>query len=263
MARMQTSAQGWHGWDAYAPFYDWENRRTVGRRDVRFWTDLARRIDGTVLELGCGTGRLSLPVSRIAKHFVGIDRSEPMLGRLRTRLRRARLASRTSIIRGDIRTLPFRKRWRCDLVMAPYGMLQSLLSDADFDAVIASAAGVLSRGGVFGIDLVPDLTRWQEYKRHTSLEGSFGRGRHMTLVESVRQDRQRRLTSFDQEFVELEGRKRKVHRFSITFRTLAVPEVTRRLERAGFRIEAVLGDYQGYDWSPDADIWVIIAKRAK
>ena len=75
MARSQTSVQGWHGWDAYAPFYDWENRRTVGRRDVRFWTDLTRRVNGTVLELGCGTGRLSLPVTRVAKHFVGIDLS--------------------------------------------------------------------------------------------------------------------------------------------------------------------------------------------
>ena len=79
MARMQTSAQGWHGWDAYAPFYDWENRRTVGRRDVRFWTDLAKQANGTVLELGCGTGRLSVPVARVAYRFVGIDRSEPML----------------------------------------------------------------------------------------------------------------------------------------------------------------------------------------
>ncbi len=186
-----------------------------------------------------------------------------MLVRLRTRLRRAQLASRASIIRGDIRSLPFRKRWRCDLVMAPYGMLQSLLSDSDFDAVIGSAAGILSSGGIFGIDLVPDLTRWQEYKRHKSLEGSFGRGRHVTLVESVRQDRQQRLTFFDQEFVEREGRKRKVHRFSIAFRTLTVPEVARRLERVGFRVDAILGDYNGDDWSPNADIWVIIAKRAK
>ena len=56
-----SSAAGWDGWDAYAPFYDWENRRTIGRRDVRFWTDLARRADGPVLELGCGSGRLSVP----------------------------------------------------------------------------------------------------------------------------------------------------------------------------------------------------------
>ena len=26
--------QGWHGWDDYALFYDWENAQTVGRRDL-------------------------------------------------------------------------------------------------------------------------------------------------------------------------------------------------------------------------------------
>ena len=29
--------EGWEGWDEYAPFYDWENARTLGRRDVPFW----------------------------------------------------------------------------------------------------------------------------------------------------------------------------------------------------------------------------------
>ena len=34
--------EGWHGWDQYAQFYDWENARTVGRRDISFWQDLAK-----------------------------------------------------------------------------------------------------------------------------------------------------------------------------------------------------------------------------
>ncbi len=253
--------EGWHGWDAYAPFYDWENRRTVGRRDVRFWTDLARRVDGTVLELGCGTGRLSVPVARVARRFVGIDRSEPMLRRLRTRLRRARLTPGAATVRGDIRALPFRKRWRCRLVMAPYGMLQSLLSDADLDATLAAASRVLPRGGTLGIDLVPDLPRWREYQRRVRLRGPMRGGCRVTLIESVRQDRRRRLTIFDQEFVERQGRARTVHRFSLAFRTVTVPEVARRLECAGFMVDAVLGDYGGEEWSPEADVWVVIARR--
>jgi len=28
--------EGWQGWDTYAPFYDWENAQTLGRRDVAF-----------------------------------------------------------------------------------------------------------------------------------------------------------------------------------------------------------------------------------
>ena len=242
--------EGWHGWDDYAPFYDWENARTLGRRDVRFWVDLARRAAGPVLELGCGTGRLSLPVAKVVPRFVGIDRSGPMLDRVRRRLRRARLGGRAAVVRGDIRRLPFRARTRFQLVMAPYGMLQSLLSDADLTATLDAAADVVAARGRFVIDLVPDVPRWK----------ATG-GRHLTLVETVRQDRRRRLTLFDQEFAVRKGRRRETHRFSIAFRTLTVRQITNRLQRAGFRVDAVLGDYRGEPWHPDASVWVIMARK--
>ena len=253
--------EGWHGWDDYAPFYDWENARTLGRRDVPFWVGLASRFGGPVLELGCGTGRVSLPVARRVERFVGIDRSAPMLSRLRERFHRARLGSHAALVQGDIRKLPFRKRFRFALVMAPYGMLQSLLRDSDLAATLGAVAGVVPRGGVFAVDLVPDLPRWQEYKRRVSLRGSRPGGGQLTLIETVRQDFDRQLTIFDQEFVERRGRRRETHRFSLVFRTLRIPEVARRLERAGFRVDVVLGDYRGREWSPEADVWVILARR--
>lgn len=253
--------EGWHGWDTYAPFYDWENRRTMGRRDERFWCDLAGRVGGTVLELGCGTGRLSLPVAKVADRFVGIDRSEPMLRRLRRRLRRAHLGQRAVAIRGDVRSLPFRKRMRFSLVMAPYGMLQSMLSDADVEATLGEVASVTRKGGTLAVDLVPELPRWQEYTRRVVLRGKRPKGGDLTLFETVTQDPERGVTTFDQEFVERVGRRRDRHRFSIAFRTLSVPQMSSRLERAGFRVDSVLGDYRNRAWTPDADVWVILARK--
>ncbi len=255
------STEGWQGWDDYAPFYDWENARTVARRDVAFWQRLAAAQDGPVLELGCGTGRIAVPVARAGARLVGIDRSAPMLTRARQRLRRARLAGRALLVRGDIRALPFRARKPFSLVMAPYGILQSLTKEADLRATLASVARVLRKGGLFGIDLVPDLPRWSEYDRHVSLAGRRGRSTTLTLVESVRQDRREGLTIFEQEYIERRGRAQRVHRFTLTFRTVSVPQMTTRLERAGFRILAVLGDYQGGPWDPRADVWIILAAR--
>ena len=108
---------------------------------------------------------------------------------------------------------------------------------------------------------MPDLPRWSEYEGRTSLAGKRGRRTSLTLVESVRQDRRRHLTIFDQEYIERRGRERHVHRFSLTFRTLSVPQMARRLEAAGFQVEAVLGDYRGGPWDSRADVWVIIARR--
>jgi hypothetical protein len=79
-------------------------------------------------------------------------------------------------------------------------------------------------------------------------------------METVRQDPARHLTIFDQEFTERRGGTTRVHRFALTFRTLSVPQMVRRLEKSGFEIAALLGDYRGRAWDPRADVWVILAR---
>ena len=254
-------AEGHEGWDEYAPFYDWENARTLGRRDVPFWRTVALNTGGRLLELGCGTGRISIPLARAGVPIVGIDRSAPMLARARQRVTRAKLGRRVRLVRGDIRFLPF--RFRFDMVLAPYGMLQSLLRERDLQATLAAVHRVLKKGGTFGVELVADLPSWQEYEKRISLRGWRRRpgGAHVTLTETVRQDRKKGLTIFDQQFTERRGRKTQSRTFSLAFRTLSVPQVVRRLEKAGFEVTALLGDYRGREWDPRADVWVILAKR--
>src|SRR6516165_9961677 len=102
--------EGWEGWDRYAPFYDWENARTLGRRDVPFWRRIAARAaGGRVLELGCGTGRISVPLARDGASLVGVDRSAAMLARAARRVaaggrvtRRRGRQHHLRLVRGDI-----------------------------------------------------------------------------------------------------------------------------------------------------------------
>ena len=253
--------EGWHGWDDYAPFYDWENARTVGRRDIRFWQRLAKRCGGPVLELGCGTGRVAVPVARTVDGVVGVDRSDAMLRQARRRLRRRGPLLR--LVRGDIRSLPFREASGFRLVMAPYGVLQSLLHDRDLRDTLRSVFGVLRQGGSFVIDLVPELPRWREYGRRVSLRGRrLGSSTRVSLIESVKQDRSKHLTIFDQEFVEQRGQTHTAHRFSLVFRTLSLRQMTGRLRRAGFTIETVSGDYLGGPWHQGAENLIVVARKS-
>jgi SAM-dependent methyltransferase len=276
--KKERATEGWRGWDAYAPFYDWENAQTLGRRDLAFWRELTRRERqralsraksrdlsqarprDAVLELGCGTGRLLIPLARSGARIIGLDRSAAMLDEGRARIRRLPRMGRPPMLRGDIRALPF-KRGSFGVVMAPYGMLQSLLSDTDLRATLAEAARVLERGGVLGVDLVPELPSWAEYGPRVRLRGLAPNGTHVTLIESVRQDRRRRLTIFDEQFLERRGRRTERRRFSLTFRTLPMPQMVAAVEDAGFRIEALLGDYRGAAWDPRADTWIVVARK--
>src|SRR5262245_38876190 len=220
---------------------------------------------GRVLELGCGTGRISVPLARAGIPLVGVDRSAPMLARAARRvaaIRRQRhgRGPRVRLVRADIRALPF-PPGLFSTVVAPYGILQSLLRDADLNATLESVSRVLKPGGLFGLDLVPDVPNWREYRDKVQMKGRTSGGAHLTLIESVRHDRRRRLTIFEQAYRERRGGTTTEHRFDLTFRTLPIPVMAKRLTRAGFSIEAVLGDYRGNPWDERADVWIILARR--
>ena len=260
----QQFREGWQGWDTYAPFYDWENAQTLGRRDVPFWQRMAAKAGGTVLELGCGTGRVTVPLARAGIDLVGVDRSAPMLERAQQRVARAFRNSRSALrtpqfVRADIRALPFAAQ-SAAMVLAPYGILQSLIRPRDLTAALTSVARVLAPGSTFGVDLVPDVPKWREYRNRVQLRGESN-GARLTLVESVTQDTRRHLTMFEQRYIERRNGEVREHRFDLTFRTLSVPAMSRQLERAGFTVDAVLGDYRGRPWDDRADVWIILAKR--
>ena len=268
---------GSQGWDEYARYYDWENARTMGTRDLAFWKRMVSGASGPVIELGCGTGRVLLKTSGVVSaeergrkrhpRSIGIDRSAPMLDIARRRARRLPARVRPVLVRADIRALPLAPA-SAALVIAPYGILQSLVRDGDLAAALAESARVLRSGGRFVVDLVPDLSRWTPYRGRVRMRGSKRAGTTVTLVESVRQDKRRNLTIFDETFLERpSGRSNArparpvTRRFSLTFRTLPLAETRRRLVRAGFTIDAIFGGYRGQKWTPRSETWLIVARR--
>ena len=146
--------------------------------------------------------------------------------------------------------------------MAPYGILQSLLDEKLLAATLKDVRRVLTRDGTFGLELVADLPAWDEYSNRVTLRGARGpHGKPIKLIETVKQDRRKHITRFEQTFVEGRGRSETRKTFSLGFRTLSVPQMVQRLEEAGLVVSSLLGDYQGGPWDLRADVWIILARR--
>jgi hypothetical protein len=47
----------------------------------------------------------------------------------------------------------------------------------------------------------------------------------------------------------------------LAFRTVTVPQMVARLERAGLEVSSLLGDYQGGPWDMRAEVWIILARK--
>jgi SAM-dependent methyltransferase len=128
--------------------------------DLPFYLDLARRSGGPVLELGCGTGRVLLPIAREGIEIHGLDSSAPML-----RVLRKRLASEPPAVRrrvhlhpGDMRR--FRMNKKFPLVILPFRPLQHMHTVPDQIAALRTAAHHLKKSGRLAFDVFyPDYEK--------------------------------------------------------------------------------------------------------
>ena len=132
-------------YDACAAFYDGDYEAAGYDHDVPFYVELARESGGPVLEMGCGTGRVLLPVARAGLEIAGLDASAAMLARLETRLAAEPEAvrRRVRLLHGDVRTA--RVEGEFALVTAPFRVVQHLVERADQRAWLRNVARHLRR----------------------------------------------------------------------------------------------------------------------
>ena len=139
--------------DSFADVYDdWYDDVSDVVTTTALVTELAR--GGSVLELGVGTGRLALPLARAGCTVVGVDSSEAMLERCRTKAGDLAL----DLIRGDmIDALPDQT---FDAVLIAYNTIFSLASAERQHALFDAVARRLNDNGTFIIEAaVPDPQR--------------------------------------------------------------------------------------------------------
>ena len=152
-----------------AVLYDHEYKRR--RDDVLWYRGLARQLASEpragsrplrVLELGCGSGRLLVPLVRDGCQVIGVDRSAAMLARCAERLaRRGRAAQgRAQLVRADFRALPLADgaAERFPLIVCPFNGFMHLYTRHDVEQCLAEVRRLLAPGGLFAFDVLnPDL----------------------------------------------------------------------------------------------------------
>ena len=128
-----------------APFYNLDLRDY--NDDVSLYRLLAERSTGSVLELGCGTGRVALALAGDGHDVVGVDMSTGML----EIANRHDHSNSVRWIRGDMRALDLDREF--GLILVPLGGLQHMQEIDDLVATMTVIAHHLSSGGVAVVDV--------------------------------------------------------------------------------------------------------------
>jgi SAM-dependent methyltransferase len=119
----------------------------AARQDVRFYLEEAKAAGGNVLEVGCGTGRILLPIARAGIAITGIDGSKHMLERCHAKLSAepAAVQSRVKLAQLDMRDFDLRAKF--SLIIAPFRVMQHLTTIDDQLRFLATAVRHLAPQG--------------------------------------------------------------------------------------------------------------------
>ncbi len=115
--------------------------------DIPFYLKEIPSPEVSILELGCGTGRVLIPLTKVCGYVHGIDSSEAMLAICERKLKEAGVSSqKASVSIGDIINLENLGR-AFELIIAPYHVFQNLETDLEVEGFFKTVRNHLASGG--------------------------------------------------------------------------------------------------------------------
>ena len=245
--------------EAYsADFYD---AYFVGLEgDVEFYVEEAGRCGSPVLELGCGSGRVALPTAAAGIDIVGLDRSQELLalaGRKQVDRR-----DRAAFVRADMTDFALRQQF--NLVTIPYRTFQHLIAVADQGQALRRIHSHLADDGwlIFDtFDPSQDLVAegWRSGLRKDTDFIHPTTGNRVLVWYDREYDPQLQLIEQELVFEELADSGATLSRSCrrLTLRCTPRWEMEYLLERNGFYLEALYGDFEGGEFPGFGEqIWV-------
>lgn len=119
--------------------------------DLPLWEELAGRISGRILDLGCGTGRVALHLARRGHAMIGLDVSCSLIAALTNRSD----GLPVDAVIGDVRELELPMEF--ELVLAPMQLVQLLASADERRGCLQCVAAHLAPGGLAAFAIVEEM----------------------------------------------------------------------------------------------------------
>ncbi len=223
--------------------------------DLPFYLEYARRSSGPILEVGAGSGRLTIPFARKGVAVTAVDISASMLAKLRSRLTEepAEVQQQVSIVEDDACTMELNRRY--ELIIVPFYTFNYLLTPQMQTAALGQLVKHLSRTGRLLIDVFVPHSRIRSCPRDPcqrvdTVDQQTGckiRGWNVYRMDTENQ------IEFRKHVFEVTNPKGKITKreFTTKRRYFFKPELDKLFVQHGLIVDAV---YEGYDKRPASDL---------
>lgn len=237
--------------------YDLENADHAPA--VGFHTALAQRFPGPVLDLGCGTGGLTIPLAQAGFDLTALDVTPAMLARAREK------AGSLPIhwVLADVRDFALPARF--GLIVSAGAVFQHLLERADQEACLACVRRHLAPGGAFAFEVMlphparlaeePDEQPWMTYPGPDDSQVAVsGTSTYDVLRQVVTETAIRRWQTAAGEPVE--------HRAPLALRQFFPQELEALLHYNGLVVRERYGDWDGSPLAAQSPLMIVVCVAA-
>lgn len=223
--------------------------------DVVFYTDLARRVGGPVAELGCGNGRILIPIARAGVAIHGLDNCDAMLEDLGKKLRAESLdvQRRATWHRGDFASVT----GPCGLVIWAFNALHHVPGPDALVDTLTQIRGAVREDGVLALDCyLPDQALYARGRqgRHGERDDVHPlTGEALLSWEESWWDAEARVHHVMYVWQHADGREDRQH---LALQMYDLEELRALISRAGFRVEREAEDFSGTPVTDASLKWV-------
>jgi SAM-dependent methyltransferase len=242
--------------------YDLLNKDIVA--DIPFYVEEAGRAAGAVLELACGTGRLTIPVAQSGVRIVGLDQSASMLAQARAKA--VAVGIEIPLVEGDCREFELNRRFA--LIFMAFNSMQHLHDHASLSALFDCVRKHLEKGGRFIFDVfnpnVAILARGRDRTHEREYEDPDGLGR-ITLEQTMVYDDAAQVNRI-QWFFSRSGGKGDEKDFRVEdlhMRCFFPQELDLLVRSQGFEIEVKHGNFDRSPFASGAATQVVVCRNSE
>jgi SAM-dependent methyltransferase len=226
--------------------------------DIAFWENQARKYGDPVLELACGTGRITIPLAKAGHPITGLDILPSMLDEGRRKA--AAAAADITWVEGDCRDFDLGRAF--SLIFIPYNSMNHLETLGDLEACFRCARNHMGENSRFAFDifnprldiLLRDPAR--EYP-HSSYEDPDGKGR-IEITENNVYNPATQINTVRLYFTLPDG---STDRYDLICRMWFPQEIDAVVEYNGFKIEEKYGDYDGSPFRGDSPKQIVVCRK--
>jgi SAM-dependent methyltransferase len=244
-------------------YYDWTS--TGLDRDLTYYAELAKQTGGPVLDLGCGTGRVSLAIAKTGIPVTGLDLSAAMLARARRKAEEMGLSDRIEWVEGDMTRFDLGRKF--PLVIIPYRSFLHLLTARDQVEALRRVRAHLTDDGLFAFNIfVPRVKDLYETDGKYAFRGSFpvpGTDQIVELYDHTEYDHFAQIAHVVRYMERYDAQGRQLEKIRAFFRVRYIwpTELNHLLTLCGFKVTARYGSFHRTPFDARSDELVIEAVK--